>query len=114
MTGRACTPVSSINKTDRHDITEILLKVALNTINLTKPISTLNYVSGTRLQIFGKQKHLIRNIEKQNTTGAYFGLRYQFMPSHDATDKHQGDSAALRRWWNGICRVLSSNSGLAY
>jgi hypothetical protein len=27
-------PVSSINKTDRHDITEILLKVALNTITL--------------------------------------------------------------------------------
>ena len=26
------TPVSSINKADRHDITEILLKVALNTI----------------------------------------------------------------------------------
>ena len=26
-------PVSSINKTDHHDITEILLKVALNTIN---------------------------------------------------------------------------------
>ena len=28
-----CTPVSSINKTDRHDIAEILLKVVLNTIN---------------------------------------------------------------------------------
>jgi len=28
------TPVSSTNKTDRHDITEILLKVALNTIAL--------------------------------------------------------------------------------
>ena len=27
------TPLSSTNKTDRHDITEILLKVALNTIN---------------------------------------------------------------------------------
>jgi hypothetical protein len=26
------TPISSTNKTDRHDITEILLKVALNTI----------------------------------------------------------------------------------
>jgi hypothetical protein len=26
-------PVSSTNKTDRHDITELLLKVALNTIN---------------------------------------------------------------------------------
>ena len=29
------TPVSSTNKTDRHDITEILLKVGLNTITLT-------------------------------------------------------------------------------
>jgi hypothetical protein len=29
------TPVSSPNKTDHHDITEILLKVALNTITLT-------------------------------------------------------------------------------
>ena len=29
-------PVSSTNKTDRHDVTEILLKVALNTINQTK------------------------------------------------------------------------------
>jgi len=27
------TPVSSSNKTDRHDATEILLKVAFNTIN---------------------------------------------------------------------------------
>jgi hypothetical protein len=27
------TPVSSNNKTDRHDITEILLQMALNTIN---------------------------------------------------------------------------------
>jgi len=29
------TPVSSTNKTDRHDITEILLKVALNAIAIT-------------------------------------------------------------------------------
>ena len=28
-------PVSSTNKTDRHDLTEILLKVALNTLTLT-------------------------------------------------------------------------------
>ena len=36
MTGRLFspgTPVSSTNKTDRHDIAEILLKVALNIIN---------------------------------------------------------------------------------
>jgi hypothetical protein len=31
-------PVSSTNKTDHQNITEILLKVALNTINQTKPI----------------------------------------------------------------------------
>ena len=41
MTGRCIfpgTPVSSTNKTDRHDITEIVLKVALNTI---KPNQTI-------------------------------------------------------------------------
>ena len=34
-TGRWFSPVSSTNKTDRHDIAEILLKVALNTIKQT-------------------------------------------------------------------------------
>jgi len=32
------TPISSNNNTDRHDIAEILLKVALNTITLTLEI----------------------------------------------------------------------------
>jgi hypothetical protein len=36
---RLGTPVSSTNKTDRQDITEILLKVALNTITLTISIN---------------------------------------------------------------------------
>jgi len=39
------TPVSSTNKTDCHDITEILLKVALNTINLTKNLVNKNTIS---------------------------------------------------------------------
>jgi hypothetical protein len=30
-------PVSSTTKTDRHDIAEMLLKVALNTITKSKP-----------------------------------------------------------------------------
>jgi hypothetical protein len=44
------TSVSSTNKTDRHDTTEILLKVALNTINqdgwqkLTNVVKEQNYV----------------------------------------------------------------------
>jgi hypothetical protein len=36
------TPVSSTNKTDRHDTDEILLKVALNTITLTLVLSTIH------------------------------------------------------------------------
>jgi hypothetical protein len=38
-------PVSYTNKTDRHDIAEILLKVALNTITLTL-IKTWNHIGG--------------------------------------------------------------------
>jgi hypothetical protein len=41
------TSVSSANKTDRHDITEILLKVALNTISL--PL--VNYLDFTEKKI---------------------------------------------------------------
>ena len=37
MTGRWFSPVSPTNKTDHHDITEILLKVAFNTIIKPKP-----------------------------------------------------------------------------
>jgi len=46
-TGRWCspgTPVSSTNKTDRNDITEILLKVALNIINQTESILEIESV----------------------------------------------------------------------
>jgi hypothetical protein len=43
------TPVSSINKTDRHDITEILLKVALNTINLNQAYKMSNYIRGKNI-----------------------------------------------------------------
>ena len=40
-TGQWFSPVSSTNKTDRHDITEILLKVTLNTIKQTNNINTI-------------------------------------------------------------------------
>ena len=38
------TPVSSTNQTDHHDVTEISLKVALSTINQTKPIKLVKIV----------------------------------------------------------------------
>ena len=51
------TPVSSTNKTYRHDITEILLKVALNTITLSLRLSDFDmYCSGKCLgKIFGRR-----------------------------------------------------------
>ena len=46
MTGQCFspgTPVSSTNKTDRHDITEIVLKVDLNTITLNPLFAIICY-----------------------------------------------------------------------
>jgi hypothetical protein len=36
------TPISSNNKTDRNDITEILMKMALNTLSLNQTIPETN------------------------------------------------------------------------
>ena len=47
MTGRWFSPVSSTNQTERHDKTEILLKVALNTINQAKPYCDVHTVYGS-------------------------------------------------------------------
>ena len=46
------TLVSSTNKTDRHNITEILLKVALNTITLTLILSLLQRQQNKRFGNF--------------------------------------------------------------
>ena len=47
-TGQWFSPVSSTNKTDRHNIVEILLKVALNTLTQTD----LKYFSSTGRKLF--------------------------------------------------------------
>jgi len=47
------TPVSSINKTDRHNITELLLKVALNTINQPNQSFSLSHCIFSRSLIYG-------------------------------------------------------------
>jgi hypothetical protein len=41
VAGRWFSPISSTNKTDRREITEILFKVALNTITLTHVINLI-------------------------------------------------------------------------
>jgi hypothetical protein len=70
-TGRWSSPVSSNNKTDRHDISEILLKMALNTIEQTKthyfswPSCTLNRESTT---------HILNRIIPFINTISYYNL----------------------------------------
>jgi hypothetical protein len=48
--------VSSTNKTDRHDITEILLKMALNTIKPTNTV-VLKDVEMTLFKYLTKEKY---------------------------------------------------------
>ena len=52
-TSRWFSPVSDTNKTERHDIAELLLKVALNTINHIKP-KTIERKK--KLILFGSEK----------------------------------------------------------
>ena len=56
------TPVSSTNETDRHDITDILLKVALSTINLN--LTYKRYTNDDNI----RQKLIYRNGTRSLTT----------------------------------------------
>jgi hypothetical protein len=47
--------VSSTNKTDRHDITEILLKVALNTVKQTNKNVSCKLITACSLNNFSKE-----------------------------------------------------------
>ena len=65
-TGRWFSPgatVSSTNKTDHHDMTEILLKVALNTITLTLLIIHFNeLIINMKVEIFTDHLYLLSNV----------------------------------------------------
>jgi hypothetical protein len=59
------TPVSSTNKTDRHDVTEIFLKVAFNTIALIEaPPSQISKWLVPRSFKQQREVHLIANTTK--------------------------------------------------
>ena len=60
-----CTPVFPTNKTDRHDITEILLKVALSAITLT--IIDFRLINGNvsaRLLILTGRKETTEDLQR--------------------------------------------------
>jgi hypothetical protein len=62
---RHVSPVFSTNKTDRHELTEIELKVALSTINLTKTYNTPGLIF--RPEILTSMNLYIRVIEEFGT-----------------------------------------------
>ena len=62
------TLVSSTNKTGRHDITEILLKVALNTINQIKKVTSFTPLTS-------KHCKLIRGNSAPNTQNKYVVIK---------------------------------------
>jgi hypothetical protein len=69
------TPVSSTNKTDHHDITEKLLKVALNTITLT--------------QIFIGMFLFCRNFRGDIATGSCKSIYHTIMSMTATFEKNQ-------------------------
>ena len=86
MTGRwfsPGTPVSSTNKTGHHDIAEILLKVALNTINLIQP--NLNH------NIWGKKNCLCwqNRFQTDVYTENHISLEYTCIPTEKDVSAHK-------------------------
>jgi hypothetical protein len=69
------TPVSSTNKTDRHDITEILLKVALNTINQTNQFimywRKIRQIKSIKCCAYDQ---IIYNLKKKNLKGVIYDI----------------------------------------
>ena len=67
------TPVSSTNKTDCHDMTEILLKVALNTIKQTNKlilhlltiVSNIRFFSNGFNEFFVNLRHVISHLHQE-------------------------------------------------
>jgi hypothetical protein len=78
-TDRCFSPVSFTNKTDRHDITEKMLKVALNTIN---PPTLFTYWHITRNCIFvffsllSPLEHIISKIQYYTQSANLGGVRF--------------------------------------
>jgi hypothetical protein len=81
------TPVSSTNKTKRHDIAEILLKVALSTINQPTNLSiTINVVSSNVARynmIIG-----VASIEAKTKIRGFI-FRFLFIPAWSVVLKNQ-------------------------
>ena len=82
MTGRWFSPgtlASSTNKTGRHDITGILLKVALNTINHKPILGQYTRTYGHKIYVLLRQKSPVRtNIYLIHYSDWHFFFEYEY------------------------------------
>jgi hypothetical protein len=121
------TPVSSTNKNDRHDITEILLTVALNTINLTYMmyILLLTYYkhqkSGIPPHLPPKKKIQTNKKQKQTNCTLHLNICVCFLPVTCAiASTCNGVQIGNERWKNPcgtqveLISNIISNIGLPY
>jgi hypothetical protein len=70
-------PVSFTNKTDRHDITEILLKIASNTITVTLSLSKIQQILKiSNIENFVTLKHIVFGYKIFDKD--YFDFNYLF------------------------------------
>ena len=64
------TPVSSVNETGRHDITEIFLELALNTITLTKLSNISHKLVDTLYDLHARISNVFENKKSESLVGA--------------------------------------------
>ena len=107
-------PLSSINKTDRHDITEILLKVALNTINLNP---NLNTVSDKKFfENFNQSEHILdpgSHVEfpnwHENHKLSRGSTKWRFLSSLDSLNSVVSEKQIDPEWWQYLtCNYIKT------
>ena len=86
------TPTSSTTKTGVHDIAEILLKVALNTINQIKSNQITWFFVLVKLKRIAET---VNNITIQNNTN-YYSDKYQTSKHRNDTDRNHANIEMTR------------------
>ena len=99
MTGRWFSPgtlASSTNKTGRHDITGILLKVVLNTINHKPILRQYTRTYGHKMHVFLRQKSPVRtNIYLIHYSDWHFFVRVREQTHAQIFNGHKAKNACV-------------------
>jgi hypothetical protein len=96
------TPVSSTNKTDSHDITEILLKVALNTINQPYCLWIRNLYFKLVLVVYEwkKNQKFLLFVERRITITRHYAI--VFVPINTNKTQNSWNELWSNRWFEWV------------